>query len=98
MGEIIRKNPGVLACNPKTLAQTPAAEIEKAANFVVWFDALPPTLKEGIPFFTFLSIVGIIGARVIACGGGVCGSAAEWDLESVGNLSCLMILRSGGYE
>merc|ERR1711924_344845 len=35
-GAIIRKNPGVLACNPASLAQTSADEIEKAANFVEW--------------------------------------------------------------
>ena len=43
--EIIRKNPGVLACNPKTLAQTSRGSIERAANFVDGFDSLPDGVK-----------------------------------------------------
>ncbi|KAL1529697.1 hypothetical protein AB1Y20_000636 [Prymnesium parvum] len=79
--EIIRKNPGVLACNPTSLAKTPAKEIENAANFVVWFDGLPSVVKEGIPFFTFLGLVGIIAGRIIVCKSGQCGTTAEWDLQ-----------------
>ena len=79
--EIIRKNPGVLACNPESLAQTPKDQIERAANFVAWFDGLDPNLKQSIPFLTFLGLVGTISGRVIACGGGACGTAADWDLK-----------------
>ena len=74
--------------------QTSAADIENAANFVAWFDTLPPTLKQGIPFFTFLAIAGTITGRVIACGGGACGTAAEWDLK--GGLGVQLINFLGG--
>ena len=79
---IIEKNPGVLACDPKTLAQTSAADIERAADSVAWVDSLPPDVKAGIPFLTWFLIVGSIGSRVISCSGSAaCGSAAEWDLQ-----------------
>ena len=58
--EIIRKNPGVLACNPKTLIETDRGAIERAANFVEGFDSLPSGLKEAIPFLTFVAIVGTV--------------------------------------
>lgn len=77
--ELIRKNPGVLTCNPKSLAETSPEEIVKAANFVVWFDALPTGVKDAIPFLTALGLAGIVGGRIIACGGGQC--AADWDLK-----------------
>ena len=79
--KIIEQNPGVLACDPKTLAATPAADIEKAAASVAWIDSLPPDVKAGIPFATWFLIVGTIGGRVVSCSGGACGSAAEWDLK-----------------
>ena len=72
---------GVLACDPKTLAETPPAEIEKAARTVAWVDALDPNVKAGIPFATWFLIVGTIGSRVVSCSGGSCGSADEWDLQ-----------------
>lgn len=77
--EIIRKNPGVLACNPTSLARTPRADIERAANFVAFFDGLDPNAKAAIPFITWFALVGLIGARVLACSGGAC--AADWDLK-----------------
>ena len=76
---IIEKNPGVLACDPVTLAKTSPAEIEKAANSVAWFDSLPEDVKAGIPILTWFALVGTIGGRVIACGKDTCG--AEWDLQ-----------------
>lgn len=79
--DIIRKNPGVLACNPTALAATPRADIERAANFVAWVDGLDPNLKQSIPFLWFLALVGTVGARLVTCSGGACGSAAEWDLK-----------------
>lgn len=78
---IIERNPGVLACDPKTLAATPAADIERAAGAVAWVDALPADVKAGIPFVTWLLIVGTIGARIVTCSGTACGSAADWDLQ-----------------
>ena len=57
------------------------ADIEKAANTVAWIDNLPPDVKAGIPFVTWLAIVGSVGARLVSCSGGACGSAAEWDLK-----------------
>ena len=66
--EIIRKNPGVLACNPKTLAQTSRGSIERAANFVDGFDSLPDGVKESLPFLTFVAIVGTVGTRLVQCG------------------------------
>ena len=81
--EIIRKNPGVLACNPASLALTSKSDIEGAANLVATIDTLPPNIKSGIPFLTLLAIVGTVGTRLVQCGSaeGVCGSAAEWDLQ-----------------
>lgn len=78
---IIEKNPGVLACDPKTLATTSAADIESAANSVAWIDGLDPNIKAGIPFVTWFLIVGTIGGRVASCSGGACGNSAEWDLQ-----------------
>jgi len=78
---IIRKNPGVLACNPRSLGSTPMKDIEGAANLVSSVDNLPPNIKSGIPFLTFLAIVGTIGSRLIVCGGGSCGSTSDWDLQ-----------------
>ena len=73
---IIEKNPGVLACNPATLATTSAADIERAANFVSGFDGLDPNVKAGIPFLTWFALVGVIGGRIASCGGDkVCGDA-----------------------
>ena len=80
-GRIIDKNPGVLACDPATLRTTPKADIEKAAASVAWFDGLSPDLKAAIPILTWFAIVGTIGARLVTCGGGTCGSAEEWDLQ-----------------
>ena len=77
--QIISKNPGVLACNPVSLEQTPMADIERAANFVYAIDTLPPNIKSGIPFLTLLAIVGTVGTRLVQCGGGACGD--EWDLQ-----------------
>lgn len=79
--DIIERNPGVLACDPQTLAATPRDEIERAAGAVAWVDALPADVKAGIPFVTWLLIVGTIGARLVTCSGTACGSAAEWDLQ-----------------
>ena len=80
--EIITKNPGVLACNPKSLAQTPKADIVRAANLVDAVENIPPNIKSGIPFLTLLAIVGTVGTRLVQCGGGgVCGTADEWDLQ-----------------
>lgn len=78
---IIEKNPGVLACDPASLAQTPAAEIEKAASTVAWIDELPADVKAGVPFVTWFLIVGTIGGRLASCSGGACGSVDEWDLQ-----------------
>ena len=78
---VIEKNPGVLACDPVTLAKTSPADIEGAANSVAWFDSLPEDLRAGIPILTWFALVGTIGGRVIACGSKVCGSADEWDLQ-----------------
>mmetsp|Transcript_22644 Transcript_22644/g.52171 ORF Transcript_22644/g.52171 Transcript_22644/m.52171 type:complete len:219 (-) Transcript_22644:224-880(-) len=78
---IIEKNPGVLACDPASLASTPPAEIEKAARTVAWIDELDPNVKAGVPFLTWFTLVGIIGGRIVSCSGGACGSAAGWDLQ-----------------
>ena len=78
---IIRKNPGVLACNARSLAETSKEEIEKAANFVVAFDSLPAGVKAAIPILTFFALVGVVGGRIATCSGGACGTAAEWDLK-----------------
>ena len=79
--EIIRKNPGVLACNPTALAATSRGDIERAANVVAWVDGLDPNLKQSIPFLWFLLLVGTVGGRVVTCSSGACGSAADWDLK-----------------
>lgn len=78
--ELIRKHPGVLACNPKSLAETSPEEIQKTADFVVWFDALPQGVKEGVPFVSFFVIAGAIAFRVAACSDGSC-AANQWDLK-----------------
>ena len=78
---IIEQNPGILACNPTSLAQTPPADIEKTAAQVAWFDGLNPNVKAAIPFLTWFAIVGGIGGRVVSCSGGACGSASDWDLQ-----------------
>lgn len=93
--ELIRKNPGVLACNPKTLAETAPKEIEKAANFVVWFDGLDGDVKASIPFLTFAGLIAAIGGRVVACSGGLCGTADEWDLKGGLGVQLLEALKSG---
>ena len=78
--DIIEKNPGVLACDPQSLAKTSADEIRNAANFVATFDLLPENVKQGIPFFTWILLVGGIGSRLVACSGGAC-SSDQWDLK-----------------
>ena len=78
---VLEQNPGVLSCDPKALSELTAAEIESTAARVAWFDELDPNVKAGIPFLTWFAIVGAIGGRVVSCGGGACGSAAEWDLK-----------------
>ena len=78
---IIEQNPGVLACDPDSLAKTPPNEIESAARNVAWFDGLSPDVKAGIPFLTWFALVGTVGARVVSCSGGSCGSVDEWDLK-----------------
>jgi hypothetical protein len=80
--DIITKNPGVLACNPASLARASKQDIINAANLVNSIDTMPPNIKSGIPFLTLLAIVGAVGTRLVQCGGGgVCGTAAEWDLQ-----------------
>ena len=78
---LIEQNPGVLSCDADALRALPPAEIEQTAQRVAWFDELDPNIKAGIPFVTWFLLVGTIGGRVISCGGGACGTAAEWDLK-----------------
>lgn len=92
--ELIRKNPGVLACDPKTLADTDPKEIEKAANFVVWFDGLDGDLKASIPFLTFAGLITAIGGRIVACSGAMCGTADEWDLKGGLGVQALEAVKS----
>ena len=78
-----RKPSLALCCDPRSCVsvQTPRGDIERAANFVAWFDSLPAGLKEAIPFLTFIAIVGTVGSRVVVCGrdGAMCGgSDADW--------------------
>lgn len=80
--EIISKNPGVLACNPASLARTPKADIERAANLVSAIDNAPANVRVGIPFLTALGLPALVGARAVQCGGGrSCGGVDEWDLH-----------------
>ena len=79
--EIISKNPGVLACDPTSLAKTPRRDIEAAANLVYAIDNAPTNVRVGVPFLTFFAILGGVGTRVVQCGGGhgTCGDG--WDLK-----------------
>jgi hypothetical protein len=78
---VVERNPGVLACDPLELSCCSPADIERTAGAVSWVDSWDPNVKAGIPFLTWLALVGTIGGRVIVCSGGQCGSAEEWDLK-----------------
>ena len=47
----------------------------------MWFDGLDGDVKASIPFLTFAGLIAAIGGRVVACSGGLCGTAEEWDLK-----------------
>lgn len=80
-GELVEKNPGVLACDPQSLLRTSKADIRNAANSVAAFDSLPATLKQALPFLTWLLIVGSVGTRLVQCGGAETACGADWDLQ-----------------
>eukprot|EP00967_Tisochrysis_lutea_P135643 scaffold240986_cov32-Tisochrysis_lutea.AAC.3 len=76
--EIIDMHPGVLACDPVSLAQTDKQEIKRTAQMVASVDSLPEEVKAAIPTVTLFLLVGIVGTRVVQCGNGMCDDATSW--------------------
>ena len=68
--DIISKNPGVLACDPNTLAKTPKSDIVIAANVV----SIGGASLGGLP-------VGVWAALVAAAVGKLLQGGEAWDLQ-----------------
>tara|TARA_B100000524_G_scaffold80011_1_gene36622 strand:- start:1238 stop:1876 length:639 start_codon:yes stop_codon:yes gene_type:complete len=85
--EVVRKNPGVLACDPKSLSKTPQRDIIAAANFVSFVDNLPPGVVGPLRASIFPIFAALLGTRVLQCANGQCaGDVNDWDIMAQGGL------------
>ena len=78
---VVRKNPGVLQCNPKALARESADSIRSAADTVDFFEtgilgSMPPALRQNLDKVALLLLAVPIYFRLQECTGGTCGYGA----------------------
>merc|ERR1712070_231172 len=73
--EVVRKNPGVLACDPKSLSKTPQRDI------------IPPGVVGPLRASIFPIFAALLGTRVLQCANGQCaGDVNDWDIMAQGGL------------
>ena len=72
-GDIVTKNPGILANKAGDLRSSSPGEIRSSMAFVTAFDDVPPEIRALIPPATAIFIVTSIATRIYQCQGGICG-------------------------
>ena len=74
--EVVRKNPGILTCDPRALAGAEPDQIRQAANFVDFVESLgvPLVVRNNLDKITVLVLGGLVYKRIaIDCAGASCG-------------------------
>jgi len=76
--EICVKNPGILQCNPLTLAQEKPESIIQAADFVDFFEngllgSLPTAVRQNLDKIAFIVLFIPVYLRLQSCAGATCG-------------------------
>jgi len=71
--EVMRQNPGILACSPAMLATAKPEDVRRAAVAIDFWNGLPMPLKYAIPLTTFAAFCALIAKRIIDCQGQICG-------------------------
>ena len=78
--DLCSKNPGILQCNPKTLARESPDSLINAANAVDFFEsgvlgALPPALRQNLDKVAFFVLAIPVAKRLADCAGQTCGAS-----------------------
>ena len=76
--DVCSKNPGILQCNPRTLALEEPSSIVAAAEQVDFFERgvlgrLPPALRQNLDKVAFMLLAVPIAKRLADCAGQTCG-------------------------
>jgi hypothetical protein len=76
--DVCAKNPGILQCNPRTLAREKAESIVSTANSVDFYEGvlgrMPPALRQNLDKVAFVLLALPIAKRLADCAGQTCGS------------------------
>lgn len=74
--DVVRKNPGVLQCDPRAIAQSKPSDIVRAANSIDAIESLdvPPIVRNNADKLVFLVGAAVVAKRLLVdCAGQSCG-------------------------
>ena len=75
--DVCAKNPGILQCNPLTLAREKSESIVSAADTVDTLEgvlgSLPPALRQNLDKVAFVLLALPVAKRLSDCAGATCG-------------------------